>query len=267
MKKCGLSPTERTYCSLFHGCAIAGNKSLIIFDKIVAEMERRGITPGTITSNAMIRALALCEEPDQALEVYESMTSSHTPVDLHTFSALLMAAMARTNVDGLKMAVGVWNELRRSDMTPDVYCYNLLLECLKECSFSDSWVEKISKRELPSGCSHYIELDFVQDFKVTLYIGKSGVRKLMLTDVESILCAMEKTSVKPNTKTLHFLTSLLPAKTASKNIQSILDKYQLKGDLMFFNGLMRIVATAEGFTAALVRFVGKPMLQKSTENS
>ena len=258
MKKCSILPTERTYSSLFHGCAVAGKKSLRIFDKIVAEMERRSVTAGTITSNIMIQALALCEEPDRALEIYDSMISSHTPVDLHTFSALLMAAMVKTNDDGLKIAVGIWNELRRTDLTPDIFCYNLLLECLKDCSYSDSWVEKISKdkaNELPEcdgQCLGYLRLNFAKDFKIQLYITNSGARKLMLTDVEAIMNAMDNDDIKPNTKTLHFLTLLLPTSITSKAIPQIVDRYQLKGDAMFFNGLIRNVTATEGFSAAMV---------------
>lgn len=255
MKKCALVPTERTYSSLFHGCAVAGKKSLKIFDKIIAEMERRSVAPGTITSNAMIQALALCEEPDRALEVYESMISSHTPVDLRTFSALLMAAMADTNDDGLKMVVGIWNELRKSAMIPDIYCYNLLLECLKDCSYSDSWVERISKddgSELDSHYHGYIKLEFAEDFKIRLYLTNSGVRKLMVTDIEAIMNTMDNDDVKPDTRTLHFLTLLLPTSITSKVIPQILDKYQLKGDVIFFNGLIRIVTATEGFPVAMV---------------
>lgn len=262
MKKRALLPTERTYSSLFHGCAVAGSKSLNIFDKIVAEMERRNVTPGTITSNAMIQALAMCEEPDRALEVYDSMISSHIPVDLYTFSALLMAAMAKTNDDGMKMAVSIWNEIRRSDMIPDIYCYNLLLECLKDCSYSDSWMERISKDESSElsgqGSHHYhgcIKLEFAEDFRAKLYITNSGVRKLMLTDVEAIINAMDNDDVIPNTKTLHFLTLLLPANILSKAIPQILDKYQLKGDVIFFNGLIRVIAAADGFPVAMVTYL------------
>lgn len=255
MKKCALLPTDRTYSSLFHGCALAGSGCLEIFDRIMEEMERRSVIPTTITCNAMIQALALCEEPDRALEVYDSMISNNTPVDLHTFSALLMAAMAKTNEDGIKISVGVWNELRRSDMTPDIYCYNLLLECLKDCNYSDSWLERIGKDKNSNIGSHYcgyIKLDFAKDLKIKLYIANSGVRKLMVTDVEAIVNAMDKDAVKPNTKTLHFLTLLLPTNTTSKTILQIVDKYQLKGDVMFFNGLIRIVAATEGFPKALV---------------
>ena len=258
MKKRALLPTERTYSSLFHGCAIAGSKSLKIFDKIVAEMERHGVTPGTITSNAMIRALALCEEPVRAVEVYESMISSHTPVDLHTFSALFMAAMAKTNDNGLIITVSVWNQLCKSHMTPDVYCYNLLLECLRNSTYLDTWLEGISKSEnsqlldVVGNCRAFIKLNFAEDFKIKLYFTYSGARKLMLTDVETIMNAMDKDCVKPNTKTLHFLTLLLPNNIASKTIPQILDRYQLKGDVMFFNGLIRIVTATKGFPIAMV---------------
>ena len=257
MKKCALLPTDRTYSSLFHGCAVAGSKSLKIFDKIVAEMERHSVTPGTITSNAMIRALALCEEPERALEVYESMTSSHTPVDLHTFSALFMAAMAKTNDNGLIITVSVWNQLRKH-MTPDIYCYNLLLECLRNCTYLDMWLEGISKNEsirlldVVGKCHASIKLNFAEDFKIKLYFTDSGERKLMLTDVVAIMNAMDKDGVKPNTKTLHHLTLLLPNNIISKTIPQIIDKYQLKGDVMFFNGLIRIVTAIEGFPIGMV---------------
>ena len=257
MKKCALLPTERTYSSLFHGCAIAGSKSLKIFDKIVAEMERHSVTAGTITSNAMIRALALCEEPERAVEVYESMISSHTPVDLHTFSSLLMAAMAKTNDNGLIITVSVWNQLRKH-MTPDIYCYNLLLECLRNCTYLDTWLEGISKNknirllDVVGKCRAFIKLNFAEDFKIKLYFTDSGERKLMLTDVETILNTMDKDGIKPDTKTLHHLTLLLPNKIVVKVIPQIIDKYQLKGDVMFFNGLIRIVTAIEGFPIAMV---------------
>ena len=255
MKKCALLPTERTYSSLFHGCAVAGSKSLDIFNKIVAEMERRGLTPSTITSNSMIQALALCEEPDRALEIYESMISSHIPVDLYTFSALLMAAMAKTNDDGLKMMVGIWNELRNSDMTPDIYCYNLLLECLRNCSYSDLWLERVDKTDnsrLNGNYANCIMLDFGQDFKIKLCITNTGVRKLMSRDIEVIMTAMNNDCVKPNSKTLHFLTLLLPDNITGIIIPEILDKHQLKGDVKLFNGLIRIAAATKGFPMAMV---------------
>jgi len=256
LKKRSLFPDEYTYTSLFNGCGVAGPTSLVIFDKITAEMERREVIPNTVTCNAMIKALVMCEEPAKAFEVYESMMSTYTPPDLHTFSSLLMATMIKANDNGIELAKNVWNGLKASELPPDAYCYNMLIQCLRDCTYSDDSLltefdgEDDSEFSRQGFFQGYIEVDFTEDFVLRLFVSKDGIRRLSLAGVKSILEAMEKDSVKPDIKTFHFLTSLV-SRNAYKHILKLVEKHQVSVDITFVNRLMK-AAAAEGFQKCVV---------------
>ena len=232
---------------------MAGPTSLDIFDKITAEMERREIIPNTVTCNAMIKALVMCVEPVRAFEVYESMMSTYTPPDLHTYSSLLMASMIKTNDNGMELAMDVWNELRASELPPDVHCYNMLIQCLRDCSYPESWIAELDRSDDSDEFSRqryfqgYIVLEFTEYFVLRLYVSKDGIRRVSLAGVENILKAMEKDSVKPDIKTFHFLTSLVSRNTY-KYILPLVEKHQVSVDVSFVNRLM----AAEGFQKSMV---------------
>ena len=234
---------------------MAGPSSLIIFDKITAEMERREVIPNTVTCNAMIKALVMCEEPVRAFEVYKSMLSNYTPPDLHTYSSLLMASIDKTNDNGMEVAMDVWKKLRVSELPPDIHCYNMLVQCLRDCTYSDSWVTEIDRKDGSEVSRQgyfqgYIELELSEDFVLRLYVSKDSIRRLSLAGVESIMEAMEKSSVKPDIKTFHFLTSLV-SHNAYKHILQLVQKHKVNVDITFMNRLMK-AAAAEGFQKSTV---------------
>ncbi len=54
---------------MFAACGAAGPGGYAILDKVRTEMERRDIPLNTITSNALMSALALCGKDQDAIQV------------------------------------------------------------------------------------------------------------------------------------------------------------------------------------------------------
>ena len=138
LKKRGLLPTDRTYTSIFAACGAAGLSAAATLDKIREEMERRDIQPNTITVNALISALALCGRQHEAVQIYLDMEEKMLlKPDLCTFGGLLMT-MSKDQSRGMTMAQGVWSEIKKAELKPDLYCYNMLLQVLRDGGLEDS---------------------------------------------------------------------------------------------------------------------------------
>lgn len=113
-------------------CGSAGGSSgSLILDKVMAEMERRGVRPNTIATNALISALALCGRQQEAVQVYLDMAKTYTEPDLCTFGALLLA-VGKDRTGGLEVAMRVWSEMLASGLKPDLHSYNMALQVLRD---------------------------------------------------------------------------------------------------------------------------------------
>ena len=132
MKKRSIAPTLRTYTSLLNGCTRGGLKSLEYLDKIRDEIDQNDIILNDITYNALISALAACNDHNEAIEVYSDMLKVGVEPGIATFGSLLFAA-SKDYVTGLVRAQRVWSEMIASGLSPDLQCYNLLLLCFREC--------------------------------------------------------------------------------------------------------------------------------------
>ena len=74
--------------------AVCGRtKSAEILDKVMKEIERRGVSLNTLSFNAMLTAMANCEMVD---EVFDEVTKLDRP-DIDTYRSLLLAC-ARSSV-------------------------------------------------------------------------------------------------------------------------------------------------------------------------
>jgi len=69
LKKRRLLPTDRTYSSMFAACGSAGPQAFEILGKVRSEMERREVPLNTITANALMSALAMCGQHQEATQV------------------------------------------------------------------------------------------------------------------------------------------------------------------------------------------------------
>lgn len=149
MKKRSLVPTDRTYTSLFNACAEAGPKSLPYLQKIQAEMERRDVHLNNIASNSLISALASCDQYEDAFQVYLDMMKMSIEPDIQTFGSLLAAA-SKDPKQGLERAQRIWSEMLACGFSPDLYCYNLLLRCLRDAGLPDTMKQPaMIEKEIP----------------------------------------------------------------------------------------------------------------------
>ncbi len=131
MKKHGLLPTDHSYTSMLSACAEAGSQADAILTKVESEIERRGVRLNTIATNAHINALASCRQQEHALKAYMDMIKAGSTPDLRTYSSLLQAS-AKDRVGGMLVAQRVWEEMMGTGHQPDMYSFNLLLQCIRD---------------------------------------------------------------------------------------------------------------------------------------
>ena len=68
---------------------------------------------------------------DEAFQVYLDMGKRQQKPDVNTFTALL-SACARDGERGMERVLHAWQEMSACGVEPDLFCYNTLLQCLKE---------------------------------------------------------------------------------------------------------------------------------------
>ncbi len=150
MKKRAIDPTNHTYTSLFSACSRSGPRSLDYLSRIRDEIDRRNVVLNTIASNALISALASCGKHEEAFEVYSDMQKAQLLPQAHTFSSLLSAA-ASDHVTGLVHAQRVWSEMIACGIRPDLQCYSLLLQCLRDAGVPQGMRRAVEKEEEVGG--------------------------------------------------------------------------------------------------------------------
>lgn len=163
MKKHGLIPTDHTYTSMLSACAETGPTAVAILEKVEKEIERRSVRLNNIGMNAHISALASCQRHQDALKVYLDMSKVGVAPDVHTYSGLLLAS-TRDRVGGMIVAQRVWQEMGGLSCKPDMYIYNLLLQCLRDAGLEGSHVYKTTDQ---SDLKRIPHLDLACDVKRT----------------------------------------------------------------------------------------------------
>lgn len=285
MKKRRLLPTDRTYTSLFNACAEAGPKSLVYLEKIQAEIERRSIHLNLIASNALIAALASCEQHENAFQVYLDMLKMNVSPDIQTFGSLLAAA-SKDLERGLEKAQRVWSEMLASSFSPDLYSYNLLLRCLRDAGIPENMkqpamVEKgipkitesrlrilTSKQSTRTDMSSTgrdkgenssveiigrIESTAVVHFilspghKLTLYIDPKGLR--WVNEVE-VIAALKQAKTRLDIRTFHLLASLVV--DSEYLLQKIATRRGVEPDSRFMVAAIRMQAQLRNIEGAKV---------------
>ena len=108
-----------------------GPTSQPLLEKIISEIDRRGILLNTIATNSLIVAMTTCGMTDEAFRVYFDLGKHQQWPDVGTFTALL-AACSREGERGLERVEQVWREMSVIGVEPDLVCFNTLLQCVKE---------------------------------------------------------------------------------------------------------------------------------------
>lgn len=135
MKRRGLKPTGDTYTCLFTACAnspwpVDGLKNAKHLRQLMFE---KGIEPNLTNYNAMIKAFGRCGDLPTAFQIVDEMKSKNISLRVHTLNHLLAACISDKN-NGLRHALIVWRKLLQLREKPNIYSFNLMLRCVKDCN-------------------------------------------------------------------------------------------------------------------------------------
>ncbi|XP_053687641.1 pentatricopeptide repeat-containing protein 1, mitochondrial [Sabethes cyaneus] len=138
MKQHGLKVTGGTYTSLFNACANSPflSDGLHKANRLREIMIEKGYEPNESNYNAMIKAYGRCGELKTAFQLVDDMIAKRLNVETDTFNFLLQACISDEEF-GFRHALLVWHKMYRMRSLPDIYSFNLLLRCVRDCGLGD----------------------------------------------------------------------------------------------------------------------------------
>ncbi|XP_055603442.1 pentatricopeptide repeat-containing protein 1, mitochondrial [Uranotaenia lowii] len=138
MKQHGLKVTGGTYTSLFNACANSPflGDGLEKVNRLREIMIEKGYEPNESNYNAMIKAYGRCGDLKTAFQLVDQMIAKKLSVGTDTFNFLLQACISDTEF-GFRHALLVWHKMHRMKSLPDIYSFNLLLRCVRDCGMGD----------------------------------------------------------------------------------------------------------------------------------
>lgn len=138
MKQRGLKVTGGTYTALFNACANTPwpQDGLAKANHLRQVMLEKGYEPNASNYNAMIKAYGRANDLPTAFALVDEMQTKRLPVDVQTFNFVLQACASDAEM-GFRHALLVWHKMLRRKMVPDVYSFNLMLRCVRDCGIGD----------------------------------------------------------------------------------------------------------------------------------
>lgn len=135
MKKRALIPTGDTYTCLFEACVNSPwrENGLKHARNLRNLMIGKGIEPNLTNYNVMIKAFGRCGDLATAFKIVDEMVSKKVKIRVHTLNHLLHACISDKE-SGLRHALIVWRKMLQLREKPNVYSFNLILKCVKECN-------------------------------------------------------------------------------------------------------------------------------------
>ncbi|KPI91715.1 Pentatricopeptide repeat-containing protein 1 [Papilio xuthus] len=135
MKRRALKPTGDTYTCLFEACInspwpLDGLKNAKHLRELMIE---KGVEPNLTNYNVMIKAFGRCGDLPMAFKIVDEMISKKIKIRVHTFNHLLHACI-NDKEHGLRHALLVWRKMLSMREKPNVYTFNLMLKCVKDCN-------------------------------------------------------------------------------------------------------------------------------------
>lgn len=138
MKQHGLKVTGGTYTSLFNACANSPflGDGLSKANRLREVMIEKGYEPNESNFNAMIKAYGRCGDLGTAFQLVDEMMAKRLNLQTDTFNFLLQACISDKEF-GFRHALLVWHKMYRLNAVPDIYSFNLLLRCVRDCGCGD----------------------------------------------------------------------------------------------------------------------------------
>lgn len=135
MKRRALKPTGDTYTCLFQACINSPwpTDGLKLAHHLRNHMIEKGIEPNLTNYNVMIKAFGRCSDLPTAFKIVDEMISKKMKIRVHTFNHLIQACISDKNY-GLKHALIVWRKMLKMREKPNIYSFNLMLKCVKDCN-------------------------------------------------------------------------------------------------------------------------------------
>lgn len=138
MKRRDLKVIGSTYTGLFNSLANSPftEDSLERANKLRRIMIEKSYEPNEINYNAMIKAYGRCKDLITAFQLVDEMKEKKLEMKIDTYNFLLQACISDTEY-GFRHALLVWHKIYQRNLKPDVYSYNLLFRCVRQCSIGD----------------------------------------------------------------------------------------------------------------------------------
>jgi pentatricopeptide repeat domain-containing protein 1 len=279
MKQRNLKITGGTYTALFNACAMSPwpQDGLEKANHLRQIMHEKGYEPNDSNYNAMIKAFGRCGDLELAFQMVDEMKTKGWQIQIDTFNFLLQACISDKEL-GFRHALVVWHKMHQRNRTPDIFSFNLMLRCVRDCGIGDVTVTENVIKMILSGHldalesqplqltadgkqekdlnEHvtFVELNAMVETTPNLLakqphlgtlvsigeITKPEDRLVLLGGSQGFLTEMELAHVTPDIKTFTELLDVIPPTlVAEKVLLSTLRKKGLKCDIDFFNILIK----------------------------
>lgn len=276
MKKRGLQPTGGTYTALFNACANSPwhEDGLSRAKKLKELMVEKGVIANDTTYNAMIKAFGRCGDINTAFLIVDEMLQNKIGIKTEVINFLLQSCISDKEA-GYLHALMVWKKFKKYKINPDIYSFNLLLHCIRECQLGNpdialDLLTKLDTFSLPKNKTEnekkliepgQIEIiDKIQneiepysnipsliaknpnlgDMLQLSEINSRDKRLLLVGGCSGFLKTMESYNVQPNIKTFSILLDNIPLTTAAEQaLLSQMKKKKIQPDIDFLNMLIK----------------------------
>lgn len=138
MKQRDLKITPSIYTSLFNACANSPylNDSLQKANRLREIMLEKNYIPNLYNYNAMIKAYGRCGDIKTAYQIADEILERNLQLNTDTFNFLLQACASDIEY-GFRHALLTWHKMLNCNLKPDIYSFNLMLRCTRDCSIGD----------------------------------------------------------------------------------------------------------------------------------
>jgi len=138
LKARGLKKHVGIYADLFHACTnchdkpLALNKATYLRKKLAEDH----FIPNPILYHTMIQAFGRCGDLETAFELIDEMRQYKVPVTSETFAFLLQGCVSDKQ-NGFRHALLTWRTMRKKQIWPKLFTYNLMLKAAQDCGLGD----------------------------------------------------------------------------------------------------------------------------------